>query len=112
MPLFLGLIDSNSPHLPALLDQLTDPKQVWSPFGIRSLAKSSPHFGQGENYWKGPIWMQFNYLTLKNLKERYMVEQGPEKQRAVKIYNDLRKNVVDNVFNVGRLVRQREKRQS
>jgi mannosyl-oligosaccharide glucosidase len=41
-----------------------------------------------------------NWLALKALKERYMVEDGPEKARAEKVYGELRKNVVDNVFKV------------
>ena len=41
-----------------------------------------------------------NWLALKALKERYMVEDGPEKVRAERVYTDLRKNVVDNVFKV------------
>jgi glycogen debranching enzyme len=43
---------------------LHDPEHLWSPYGIRSLSASHSEFGQGENYWKGPIWIQMNYLAL------------------------------------------------
>lgn len=47
-PLLLGLLPPDSPHLGAMLDLLRDPEQVWSDYGIRSLSKASPFFGQGE----------------------------------------------------------------
>ncbi|ORX37718.1 glycoside hydrolase [Kockovaella imperatae] len=97
-PFLLGLIPADSPHLKPTLDLITDPKQLWSPYGIRSLSKSHELFGKDENYWRGPIWIQMNWLALKALKERYMVEEGSQKERSEKIYDDLRKNVVDNVF--------------
>jgi len=63
----LELLPPTSPHLEHILDLLYDPKHLWSSFGIRSLSASHPDFGQGENYWKGPIWIQMNYLTLRAL---------------------------------------------
>lgn len=41
-----------------------------------------------------------NWLALKSLKERYTVEEGPERERAKKVYSELRENVVNNVFSV------------
>jgi glycogen debranching enzyme len=63
----LSLLDPSAPQVDAILDLLRDPKHLWSPYGIRSLSASHPEYGQGENYWKGPIWMQMNYLVLKAL---------------------------------------------
>ena len=66
-PLLLGLLPADSPHLGPILDILRDPDHLWSPYGLRSLSASHPQFGQGENYWKGPIWIQMNYLALRAL---------------------------------------------
>lgn len=66
-PFLLGLLPPDSPHLGAILDLVRDPAQLWSPFGIRSLSLQDSHFGQGENYWRGPIWIQMNYMALSSL---------------------------------------------
>ncbi|KAK7466923.1 Processing alpha glucosidase I [Stygiomarasmius scandens] len=97
-PFMLSLLPPSSPHLGAIFDILRDPEHLWSPYGIRSLSAAHPEFGQGENYWKGPIWIQMNYLVLKALHETYVVQEGPYQSRAQEIYKELRKNVIDNVF--------------
>ena len=66
-PLFLSLVDPSSPKLGAMLDLMSDPKHLWSPYGIRSLSLSHPEFGKGEDYWKGAIWMPMNYMALSAL---------------------------------------------
>ncbi|KAJ7273466.1 glycoside hydrolase family 63 protein [Mycena haematopus] len=97
-PLFLALLPPSSPHLGPMLDALHDPEQMWSPYGLRSLSASHPQFGTGENYWKGPVWVQMNYLALRALYKKYAAEEGPYKARAQEIYQQLRKNIIDNVF--------------
>lgn len=96
----LGLLPADSPHLGPILELLRDPKELWSPYGIRSLSISHPEFGQGENYWKGPIWLQMNYLVLSSLYKIYGAQPGPLQSRAIEIYDELRRNVVDNAFQV------------
>ncbi|KAI0747882.1 glycoside hydrolase [Daedaleopsis nitida] len=96
-PFLLSLLPPDSPHLGAILDLLRDPEHLWSPFGLRSLSASHPDFGQGENYWKGPIWIQVNYLALSALHKTYAMQEGPYRQRAQEIYAELRKNVIENV---------------
>jgi len=66
-PLLLGLVPKDSPHLGALLDMISDPQHLWSDYGLRSLSKSSEFYSQGENYWRGPIWINMNYLALSSL---------------------------------------------
>ena len=68
-PFLLELLPADSPHLGHILDLVKDPEHLWSPYGIRSLSASHPQFGKGENYWKGPIWIQMNYLALRALKK-------------------------------------------
>ncbi len=72
-PFMLGLIDPASPKLEAILNILSDENHLWSPYGIRSLSKSDPQFGTGENYWRGPIWMNMNYLILSSLYKVMML---------------------------------------
>jgi len=97
-PFMLSLLPTDSPHLGSVLDLLRDPKELWSQYGIRSLSASHPEFGQGENYWKGPIWMQMNYMVLSSLHKTYAAQEGPHRERAQEIYTELRGNIVDNVF--------------
>jgi len=97
-PFLLSLLPPDSPHLGSVLDLLRDPLHLWSPYGLRSLSASHPEFGAGENYWKGPIWIQMNYLALQALHETYAAHEGPYQEKAQSIYAELRQNVIDNVF--------------
>lgn len=47
-PFLLGLLPPDSQHLAHILKTLRDPKQLWSPYGLRSLSASDP-FYQKEN---------------------------------------------------------------
>ncbi|KAG2020673.1 glucosidase I [Coprinopsis cinerea AmutBmut pab1-1] len=96
-PFLLSLLPPDSPHLGSILELVRDPEHLWSSYGIRSLSASHPQFGKGENYWKGPIWIQMNYLALSALHKTYAAQPGPYQERAQEIYKELRRNVVDNV---------------
>ena len=93
--MLLGLLLPDSPHLGAILDMMRDPEHLWSPYGLRSLSLSHPEFGKGENYWKGPIWIQMNYLALQSL---YKVSNEPyidaEVDRELDIYRRMRRKKV------------------
>lgn len=101
-PFLLGLvpIEQAEEKLMPLLETLYDPAQLWTPYGIRSLSKSDRYFGTKENYWRGPIWININYLVLKALKD---YGQHPDvspafKEKANTIYKELRVNIVNNVY--------------
>ncbi len=96
-PLLLRLIDPASPKLEAVLQQLSDPRELWSRHGIRSLSVSDPSFGKEENYWRGAIWLNINYLTVSAL-HHYATRDGPYRQRASQLYQQLRANLVRTVF--------------
>ena len=55
-PMLLKLLPADSPKLEAILELIKDPEQLWSPYGLCSLSQSDPYFGQGENYWRGPVF--------------------------------------------------------
>lgn len=94
-PLLFGLIENNktSPELNAILNFISDETSVWTPYGIRSLSKKSEFFGIDSNYWRGPIWININYLILKALKN-YYIDFDP---LAKNIYENLRKNLISTI---------------
>lgn len=109
----LGLISPQSAHLGAVLDLIRSPAHLWSDYGLRSLSPEHELFGKDENYWRGNIWIQMNYMVLSSLfkvdllfvlrgrvdeSQIYMVEPGPNQWKAREVYTDLRRNIVENVF--------------
>ena len=66
-PFMTGLLPPDSPRLGAILDLISDPEELWSDYGIRSLSKKDQFYETGENYWRSPIWMNMNYMIVKNL---------------------------------------------
>ena len=71
-PFLTGLMDPKSEKLGHVLNLLGDEEELWSNFGIRSLSKKDKFYGTGENYWRGPIWMNMNYLAIVQLLVRYL----------------------------------------
>ncbi|KAF2810728.1 glucosidase I [Mytilinidion resinicola] len=96
-PFLTGLLPPDSPRLGAILDLIHDPEELWSEYGLRSLSKSDELYGTGENYWRGPIWMNMNFLAVKQLLDLAQAA-GPHQKRARKIYTELRENLVDTVY--------------
>ncbi|EIE82088.1 hypothetical protein G6F46_012979 [Rhizopus delemar] len=96
-PMVLGLLLPDSPKLGAILGMLENEKELWSFYDLRSLSVSDPFFGQGKSYWRGLIWLNINYLTLQSLYRNCMVP-GPCQARAQTIYNQLRDNIIRNVY--------------
>ncbi|KAI8804887.1 glycoside hydrolase [Cladochytrium replicatum] len=68
-PLILGLVEVDAPQVGSVLEMIRDENQLWTPFGIASLSQEDPLFGTGENYWRGAIWININYLLLGALHE-------------------------------------------
>lgn len=80
-----------------ILEMISNPNELWTEFGIRSLSKSDEYFGTGENYWRGPIWINMNYLIVKAL-HYYGSKPGPFQKDSRELYTKLRKNIVNNVY--------------
>lgn len=103
-PLLLKVLPPDSPKLLALLKQITDPAQLWSPFGLRSLSTRDQFYEQenapGDNpYWRGAIWMNANYLALDALHHYAQPSTGsPFREEFEKVYTALRTNVIANVY--------------
>lgn len=67
LPLLLGNINATSPHLNATLTLMRNETELWSPHGLRSLSRVDKLFGTDEDYWRGPIWININYLAIIKL---------------------------------------------
>ncbi|KAL9225563.1 hypothetical protein vseg_001469 [Gypsophila vaccaria] len=96
---FLGkLIPPESRILEQQLDLISNKSILWTDYGIRSLSKTSSIYMKRNTehdppYWRGPIWMNMNYMILSALKY-YSEVDGPYQLRARTIYNDLRSNII------------------
>ncbi|KAG8430671.1 hypothetical protein GDO86_020178 [Hymenochirus boettgeri] len=101
-PFLLQVLNPDAAHLGRLLDHIRDSDKLWTPFGIRSLSKSSPFYLQRNTehdapYWRGPIWINMNYLAARALY-MYSQKEGPHRDRLVGLYRELRQNLVSNLY--------------
>lgn len=69
-PFMTGLLGPEARHLSAVLDLIANEDELWSPFGVRSLSAKEELYGSGENYWRSPVWINMNYLIVKQLHVR------------------------------------------
>ncbi|KAI6219307.1 putative mannosyl-oligosaccharide glucosidase [Aphelenchoides fujianensis] len=102
-PFLLRLLPADSEQLAVILEELDDPEELWSPYGLRSVSKSSPYYNKRNTkddppYWRGDIWINVNYMALEALKHYSTVASGTTGQRAAELYAKLRSNVVRNVL--------------
>ncbi|CAG2178629.1 unnamed protein product, partial [Oppiella nova] len=75
---------------------------MWTNYGLRSLSKTSFYYNKynsehEEPYWRGPIWININYLVLRGLRH-YADIPGPNQSKAALIYKELRNNIIENMF--------------
>ena len=66
-PFMTGLMGPDHKHLGAVLDLISNPEELWSNHGIRSLSKRDEFYGTAENYWRSPVWMNMNYMIVTQL---------------------------------------------
>lgn len=101
-PFLTEILEPNSYQLGQILNDLKNPDLLWTNFGLRSLSKSSPLYMQRNTehdppYWRGPIWINLNYLVVKALNH-YATVDGPYREKSKEIYEELRKNIINNIF--------------
>lgn len=92
MPILDSDVEIGTPEYEFILDSIKRKDVLMSEFGLRSLSKGDILYKSGEEYWRGPIWLNFNYLTLRALKKFYW-----EDPRAQEIYETLRQNLLKTV---------------
>lgn len=100
-PLSLQILAPDSPKLLPILEKLEDPHFLWTPFGLRSLSANSPIYQKRNTehdppYWRGAVWININFLTLKALKS-YSQVTSPAGILAQNIHAKLRNNIISNV---------------
>ncbi|KAL0803320.1 hypothetical protein ABMA28_017199 [Loxostege sticticalis] len=101
-PMLLKVLRPESENLGKILESLDKPGLLWSPYGLRSLSKSSPLYMKRNTehdppYWRGQIWININYLALSSLKY-YANAPGPHMDRARELHSRLKNNVVRNIL--------------
>jgi mannosyl-oligosaccharide glucosidase len=98
-PFLLTLVSPLSPQLSDILTMIQSSDVFWTEYGLRSISASDMFYwkenGPGDRpYWRGPIWINMNYLALKALNH-YRHMSGPQQARCESIYQELRTNVID-----------------
>uniref|UniRef100_A0A8C4NBP6 Mannosyl-oligosaccharide glucosidase n=1 Tax=Eptatretus burgeri TaxID=7764 RepID=A0A8C4NBP6_EPTBU len=101
-PMLLRLLSPKSPRLGATLSALHDENKLWTPFGLRSLARSHPLYLKRNTehdppYWRGYLWININYLAAGAL-HHYSNLDGPYQIQAQTLYQQLRRNLVKNIL--------------
>ncbi|CAL9734143.1 mannosyl-oligosaccharide glucosidase [Monosporozyma servazzii] len=109
LPFGLKMIPPNSAHLDKVIAAMSDKTTLFSPYGLLSLSQKDEYFGQDENYWRGKIWLNINYLCLDAIKYYYpeiadakKASKSPVNAAAQQLYAGLRRNLIDNVYKVWR----------
>ncbi|XP_065043148.1 mannosyl-oligosaccharide glucosidase GCS1-like isoform X1 [Musa acuminata AAA Group] len=100
-PFMMGIIPSESPILEKQLRLISNRSTLWTDYGVRSLSKMSSLYMKRNTehdppYWRGPIWINMNYMILSAL-HHYSQEDGPYRTTAETLYQELRSNLIRNI---------------
>ncbi|MCI4394790.1 hypothetical protein PGIGA_G00172780 [Pangasianodon gigas] len=101
-PFLLHVLTPDSQKLEHILKDIRDPARLWTPYGLRSLSLSDPIYMKRNTehdppYWRGAIWININYLALRAL-HHYSSIEGPYQEKAADLYQELRTNVINNIY--------------
>ena len=102
-PMLTQLLEPSSDQLGHILQQLKDEKLLWTPYGLRSMAKSSPLYQKHNTehdppYWRGAIWININYLAVRSLHYYGYIVKGPHSPLAADLHKQLRDNIINNIL--------------
>lgn len=67
LPMWAGVSDEQQTK--KLVGYLKNPAEFGRKFGVPSLTASHPYYAP-IGYWNGPVWVQWNYLIYRGLKEK------------------------------------------
>ena len=74
LPLFSGVCDGFKAQ--KLLNELKNPETFYTSFPIPSISKKDALFGS--DMWRGPVWINYNYMIASGLKEYGYTEFSDE----------------------------------
>jgi putative isomerase len=57
---------------------LLNPREFWSPSGIRTLSPDEPLYDPQAGYWRGPVWVISNYLMMHGLMNYGFTKEARE----------------------------------
>lgn len=63
-----------------LVENLVDPSLFWSPYPLATVAVTDPAF-DAVQMWRGPVWININYLFVEALERNGFPEQAAELRR-------------------------------
>jgi len=101
-PFLLQVLRPDSPQLSQILSDLKAEDVLWTRYGLRSLSKRDPLYMKRNTahdppYWRGQIWINMNFLAVRALKH-YSEIDGPYAGLAKELYDELRNNLVKNLY--------------
>jgi len=101
-PFILRLMSPSDSKVEHLMDLFEPARGIWSDFGLRSMSSKDQMYlrdnAPGDApYWRGPIWININYLAVRAL-QHYASIESPWQDKALEKFRSLRKNLVDNLF--------------
>ncbi|KAH3664352.1 hypothetical protein WICMUC_005737 [Wickerhamomyces mucosus] len=99
-PFLLKQIEPGHDSFKHIIELLSDPEELYTNYGIRSLSKANEFYKTGEDYWRSPIWYPINYLILESLQYYGQSFKEDEKlyQLANQTYSQTRLNLVNNAY--------------
>ncbi|KAG0459824.1 hypothetical protein HPP92_022952 [Vanilla planifolia] len=100
-PFLMNIIPPESWVLGKQLEMIYNRSTLWTDYGILSLSRTSSLYMKRNTehdppYWRGPIWINLNYMILSAL-HHYSKVDGPYKDKALIIYEELRSNLIRNI---------------
>jgi neutral trehalase len=85
LPLFAGVCDAS--QAAALVEQLLNPETFGTPLPIPSISRQDPTYGS--DMWRGPVWINYNYMISDGLAENGYPELALAiRTKTVKSVND------------------------
>lgn len=67
VPLWAG-IATRSQADEMIRAHVLNPREFWSPNGIRTISMTEPLYNARSGYWRGPVWVLSNYLLMHGLE--------------------------------------------